>query len=202
MPAIQHTVDYFDALFEGDDDPWQFRSRWYESRKRAMTLACLTQERYGSTFEPGCANGELSAALATRCDRLVASDGAARAVALARARTSNMPHVQVRQAWVPAEWPDERFDLIVVSELGYFLSADALQALAIKAKASLLAAGTVLACHWRHRSDDCEFDGDEVHRRLETTLELPRLCQVLDADFRIDVWCREDRSVARREGLA
>jgi SAM-dependent methyltransferase len=197
-----HTAGYFDAMFEADDDPWRFRSRWYEARKRALTLACLTRPRYASAFEPGCANGELSAALATLCDRLIVSDGSPRAVALARARTAVWPHVQVRQAWLPADWPDERFDLIVVSELGYFLGAEALRTLAEKAKASLCEGGTVIACHWRRGSGDCEFDGDEVHRRLDDGLALPRVCELIEADFRIDVWCEDSRSVAQREGFA
>ena len=71
-----------------------------------------------------------------------------------------------------------------------------------KAKASLLEGGSVLACHWRRGSDDCEFDGDEVHRRLDAGLEMPRVCQALEDDFRIDVWCDDPRSVAQQEGFA
>lgn len=199
---MHHTADYFEAMFAADDDPWRFRSRWYEARKRALLLACLTRPRYASAFEPGCANGELSAELAARCDRLIVSDGSDRAVVLARERTAELRHVEVRKAWVPADWPTERFDLIVVSELGYFLSGDALAAFIAKARASLLGGGSVLACHWRRGSDDCEFDGDEVHRRLDAGLALPRLCQVLEDDFRIDLWCDDPRSVAQREGFA
>lgn len=198
---MQHTVDHFDRLFDGDDDPWRFRSRWYETRKRAMTLACLTQPHCASIFEPGCANGELSAALATRCDRLVAFDGAQRAVDLARQRTAKWPHVEVRQAWLPDDWPDERFDLIVISELGYFLGANALDVVIARTKQSLTVGGTVLACHWRHGSDDCTLDGDEVHRRLHAGLAMPRLCEVVDPDFRIDVWSDDARSIAQREGI-
>jgi SAM-dependent methyltransferase len=200
--AVQHTVGYFDTLFADNDDPWQFRSRWYEARKRALTLACLPRQRYASAYEPGCANGELSAALAPRCEQLIVSDGADRAVELARARTAGLPNVQVRQAWVPEQWPTETFDLIVISELGYFLSAAALEQFATRTRGSLRADGTVLACHWRRGSDDCEFDGDEVHRRLGEGLALPRLSQMIEADLRIDVWCNNPRSVAEREGFA
>lgn len=199
---MQHTAGYFDEMFARSDDPWAFKSRWYEARKRALTLACLTAPRYRHAYEPGCANGELSAALASRCDRLLVSDGSATAVGLARERTSALANVEVRQAWVPAEWPAERFDLVVISELGYFLDAPALDALATKAKASLDPGGTVLACHWRRGSDDCEFDGDDVHRSLGDGLAMPLLCQVVEADFRIDVWCGDPRSVAEREGFA
>ncbi|NYS43147.1 SAM-dependent methyltransferase, partial [Pseudomonas syringae pv. actinidiae] len=62
---------YFDELFRNNDDPWAFKKRWYERRKRALTLAALPRERYRAIFEPGCANGELSADLAERCDTLV-----------------------------------------------------------------------------------------------------------------------------------
>lgn len=198
---LQHTVGYFDGLFKDDDDPWRFRSSWYEARKRALTLASLPRSRYESAFEPGCANGELSAELAPRCARLLVSDGAERAVELARERLAKWPHVEVRRAWVPDEWPDRRFDLVVISELGYFLSADALAMFAAKAKASLLEGGTVLACHWRHGSDDCEFDGAQVHQRLDAALAMPRLCHVLDADFCLDVWSLDAQSAAQREGL-
>jgi SAM-dependent methyltransferase len=199
---MQHTAAYFDTLFDGNDDPWQFRSRWYEVRKRALTLACLPRQRYASGYEPGCANGELSADLAARCDRLLVSDGSARAVGLARARTAALAHVQVRQAWVPEDWPEETFDLIVVSELGYFLSAAALDELAARTTSSLRPGGTVLACHWRRGSSDCAFDGDEVHHRLGLALALPHLGGALEPDLRIDVWCGDARSVAQREGLA
>ncbi|MDF9770111.1 hypothetical protein OKW09_002396 [Pseudomonas rhodesiae] len=43
---------YFDQLFAENDDPWAFRQRWYERRKRALTLALLTKPRYASIFEP------------------------------------------------------------------------------------------------------------------------------------------------------
>lgn len=116
MRYTQHTADYFDALFEQNADPWQFKSRWYETRKRALTLACLPQLHYASAYEPGCANGELSAALATRCDNLLVTDGARQAVAKSTARLVDFPHVRIQQAWVPLQWPQETFDLIVLSE--------------------------------------------------------------------------------------
>jgi cyclopropane fatty-acyl-phospholipid synthase-like methyltransferase len=200
-PTVPPSVHHFDALFDGNDDPWQFRSRWYEARKRALTLACLPQQRYASGFEPGCANGELSAALAMRCDQLLATDGSARAVALARERTAALPHVHLQQAWVPDDWPDATFDLIVISELGYFLSADALTTLITKTRTCLRRGGTVLACHWRRGSDDCALDGDEVHRRLAKGLALPHLCELVDLDMRIDVWSDNPRSVAQHEGF-
>ena len=112
---------YFDAMFTKSDDPWKFRSRWYERRKRALTLACLPSARYVVGFKPGCANGELSACLATRCDRLLVSDGVEQAVALASDRLEKLPNVEVSSAWIPRKWPFEKFDLIVLSEFLFYV---------------------------------------------------------------------------------
>ncbi len=199
---MQYSADYFDSLFERDADPWQFNSRWYESRKRALTLACLPQLRYQHAYEPGCANGELSAALATRCDHLLASDGSQLAVNLATNRTAGLPNVEVKQAWVPLQWPQQTFDLIVLSEFGFYLAADDLDCLALKASESLRPGGTILACHWRWPIEGCTLNGDEVHERLAKGLALAHVSQLLEPDMRLDVWCRDQRSVAQREGFA
>lgn len=191
----------FDALFAASDDPWHFKERWYEARKRAMTLACLPRARYASGYEPGCANGELSAALAGRCDRLLISDGASAAVALAQQRTAALPNVRAVQAWVPDEWPETRFDLIVISELAYYLEASALAALGTKARASLEAGGDIVACHWRHPIEGCRMDGDAVHAALWRGLGLPRVWSLVDPDFRLEVWSADERSIGVREKL-
>lgn len=194
-------ADFFDSLFQGHDDPWGFKTRWYEQRKRAITLAALPRPRYASAYEPGCANGELSAALADRCDQLLVSDGNARAVALAHARLAGWPHVRAVKAWLPQAWPAGRFDLVVISELGYYLETAALLDLADRARQSLNAQGTVLACHWKEKIDGCALNGRQVHEQLGQRLGLPHLVQVDDADFLLDVWCGDPASAAQAEGL-
>jgi len=198
MPPGQN---YFDTMFSGNDDPWGFKTRWYEMRKRAITLASLPQPRYQNAFEPGCANGELSADLAQRCDRLLCTDGAARAVELSKQRLINFSHVTVAQAWIPKDWPVGQFDLIVISELAYFISPDALDQLAVKAQAALAPSGTLLACHWRRPISGCELTGDEVHECLKKHLNVAHAVQWQDADFRLDVWFGDGRSVGDLQGL-
>ncbi len=195
-------VSEFDALFEASDDPWHFRERWYEARKRALTVACLPHPRYASAYEPGCANGELSAALAPRCDRLMVTDGAAAAVALAARRLAAHPHAEVAQAWTPADWPDQRFDLIVVSELAYYLDGVALDRLIERLGRSLQPRGVLVACHWRRPIEGCALGGDAVHARLADGLALPLLSSLVEPDFRLEVWSADARSVGEREGLA
>lgn len=192
---------YFDGLFSGNDDPWAFRQRWYEQRKRAITLAALPRPHYRAIFEPGCANGELSAELTSRCDRLLCCDTAAAAVALARTRLSLFDHAEVRQSRLPGEWPEEKFDLIVISEIGYYLDADDLKRLILLAEQSLTADGQLLACHWRPPIDGCPLNARQVHDLLHEHLHLPRLVLHQEADFLLELWSREPRSVAALEGL-
>ncbi len=192
---------YFDELFNGDDDPWGFRQRWYERRKRALTLAILTRARYGAVFEPGCANGELSAELAQRCEQLVCCDTAAAAVALAQQRLLSFPHVTVQQRHLPEQWPTDRFELIVLSEWCYYLDAEDLGRLIDRALVSLADNGQVLACHWRVPIDGCPQTAEQVHALLNERLGMPLLASHHEHDFLLDLWCRDGASVATLEGL-
>ncbi|MEO8543444.1 MAG: SAM-dependent methyltransferase [Burkholderiaceae bacterium] len=194
-------LETFVSLFQANDDPWGFRTRWYETRKRELTLACLPKARYSNAYEPGCANGELLAALATRCERLQGSDGVSAAVELARQRVAKLRHVEVVEALLPREWPQDRFDLIVISELGFYFSREQLSDLVVCIGQSLLGAGTVLACHWRHPVEGFAFNGDDVHQTLHAGLMLPRVVHHEERDLVIDVWCADARSVAEREGF-
>lgn len=193
---------HFDRLFADDADPWRFRTRWYEARKRAFTLAVLLQPRYARGYEPGCANGELSAALAERCDTFLASDASANAVALAAARLAPLPHVTVEQRTVPSDWPSGSFDLVVLSELAYYLPQKELGRLAERARTSLRAGGTLVGCHWRAPIPGCALGGDEVVEVLHEHLGLFRVSRSIESDFRIDVWSDDPRGVSAREGWA
>jgi len=192
---------YFDSLFAASDDPWGFRTRWYEQRKRALTLACLPASFYDSIFEPGCANGELAADLAPRCHRLLACDASVPAVRLARQRLRDVPHARVETMTMPADWPAEQFDLIVISELGYYLPPADLATLARACLGSLTDTGTLLACHWRPLIDGCAYGGDAVHEILAAETGLPRIVHHQEDDFVLDVWTRQGQSVGRAEGL-
>ncbi|WWG64161.1 SAM-dependent methyltransferase [Pseudomonas poae] len=192
---------YFDQLFDGNDDPWAFRQRWYEQRKRALTLAVLTRPHYASIFEPGCANGELSAALAPRCDRLLCCDTASAAVALARTRLQDFPTRGCSEVGCRRTRPEGRFELIVLSEWCYYLDADDLGRLIDHALGSLTANGQLLACHWRPAIEGCPQTAEQVHALLDQRLAMPRVLMHHEADFILDLWSRDGTSVAAQEGL-
>ncbi|HZZ02487.1 class I SAM-dependent methyltransferase [Paraburkholderia sp.] len=200
---MSSTAAYFNELYKSSDDPWKLREGWYERRKRSLTLALLPRPRYRNAFEPGCAIGELTAELATRCDALLAADLHETAVRLARERVAGMPQVRVEQRTVPHEWPTEAgpFDLIVISEFAYYLDAADLETLAARIAASLTPDGTLLACHWRRPFAEALESADTAHALFDARCGLSRLAHHDEADLLIDVWSRDARSVAQREGL-
>lgn len=169
-------AQYAAADRAGAQDPWDLGPRWYERRKRAVTLACLARERYRRAFEPGCAVGLLTTLLADRCDALHATDIAPAAVRATRERmaAAGAAHVLVEQMAVPDAWPAGRFDLVVLSEIGYYLRPEALTRLRDRASAALDDGGELLAVHWRGSSTNHVLTGDEVHDQLRSSPTLVR----------------------------
>lgn len=180
--------DRFERAYQATADPWCLASSDYEQRRFDLTVAALPRRRYRRAFEPGCSLGELTARLAERCDEVVAWDVAPTAAAAAARRFAAVPGVQVGRGVVPTAWPEGRFDLVVVAEIGYYLSAGELGELARRVQGSLVPGGAVVAVHWRGVADDQLQHGDEVHERLGAAFgEAPRGSYV-EAELRLDVW--------------
>ncbi|MGK0722556.1 PIG-L family deacetylase [Leucobacter sp. W1478] len=196
-----HTPDreYFDALYEKSEDPWRFRTRWYEERKRRITIAVLPEERFERGLEVGCSIGVLTELLAPRCESLLALDISARAAE--QARELGLSGAEIRVQDVVQEFPGGEFDLIVLSEVGYYWNAEDLRATTKKMFESLTPEGVLIACHWRHPVDDYPLSGDQVHAAI-AELEWTRLAHHLEEDFVLEVFSTDPRSVAQREGLA
>ena len=200
-PQAGPDAEFFDAAYARRGDPWRLETRWYERRKRALTLAALPAERYGSALEIGSSIGMLTVELGPRCERLLATDLAASAVAATTARAQDQPQVAAVQHDIRDGVPGGPYDLVVLSEVGYYLSRPELDTLAGRIRGSLSAGGVVLACHWRHPVAAHAQLGDDVHVTLDRSLGLARLSTYRDADVALDVWGVAPGSVARSEGL-
>ncbi|WP_265522867.1 PIG-L family deacetylase [Oerskovia flava] len=196
--------DFFDDFYTGRDDPWGFETRWYEERKRALTLAALPRPRFRSALEVGCSTGVLTAELARRCDRLVGVDIAAAPLEAARRRldASDGGAVELLQLTTPGEWPPGRFDLVVLSEVGYYYGPADLEATLARVLRCLEPDGVVVACHWRHPVAQYPAGGDDVHTTLRAHPGLTTLARHEEEDFLLDVLVRPPAvSVARATGL-
>ena len=178
----------FDALHRSAEDPWRYQDSWYEQRKRSLTLAALPEQKYDAGLEAGCSIGTLSAELAERCGRFLAVDASGTAVARAAERLARYPGAEARQLTLPEQWPAGSFDLVVVSEVGYYLAAAELEELFTRIAASLAPGGTLLLCHWRHPVSGWELDGDAVHAMARSQLRWPSASMYRERDFVLETF--------------
>lgn len=153
---------FFDDLYARDPDPWDFETSAYEAAKYDATIAAL-EPPYASALEVGCSIGVLTQRLAERCETLLAIDVADTALERARER---VPDARFERREIPEQWPDGAFDLIVCSEVLYYLDPPALEQAVHAIERTLVPGGSLLAVHWRHPTERYPLLGDEVHARL------------------------------------
>jgi SAM-dependent methyltransferase len=137
-------TEYFEARYANNPDPWNYRTSAYEQEKYAATVAALPEPRFRRGFDIGCANGILTQQLAKRCEQLLAIDAVETALAQAQRTCADAPHVTFARMRIPDEWPDGRFDLIVISELLYYLDPSDIRRAAAACRRSLEPMGTIV----------------------------------------------------------
>ncbi len=112
------TLEQLHRLYADTDDPWNFDASPYEQAKFAATRDALTRDRYRSALELGCGNGALARHLSPRCARYTGLDAVGKAVEAARKK---VPEARFVTGCYPCPLPGEGFDLVVLSEVLYFL---------------------------------------------------------------------------------
>lgn len=192
--------DYFDALYQEDPDPWKFQTSEYEAKKYAATLAALPKPRYRSALEIGGSIGILTAKLAERCEALLSLDVSATAQKQAVERCRNQPHVRFKLMQVPQSYPDEQFDLTILSEVGYYWCWEDLKKAQQLMLHHLQSQGHLLLVHWTPYAEyyDNPLNGDQVH---ESFLELAptklrHLTAQREAQYRLDLFERVENGSA------
>ena len=148
MTGESWKAEIFDQLYARDPDPWGFETSPYEQAKYADTLAQLGDRRFASGLELGCSIGVLSRKLASCCDRLLCLDLAEAALERARLRCAGLDHVQFRKATMPTDWPEGRFDLMLISEMLYFLAPHDIARLARRCAEAALPGCVILLVNW------------------------------------------------------
>ena len=177
-----------DRLHHESPDPWGVDTRFYERRKRDLVLAALPRPRFERALEVGCSTGALAEALQPRAGRVVAVDRSPAALAAARARLAGLESVTVTGLDVPHQWPEDvSFDLVVVSEMGYFLSPREVELLVDRVAAALDPEGVVVLCHWLHPVQGWVLDAARVHEAFEDPRLPPLAATYRDRDVEIRV---------------
>jgi SAM-dependent methyltransferase len=159
----------------------------------------LPEEEYVSGLEIGCSTGVLGAELAQRCQKLLCVDASGEAIATAKYRLREFPWVRTEQMTVPRQWPEGPFDLIGLSEMGYYLAREELQAVLRKVELSLAAGGTLVLCHWRHPIIGWPLDGESVHAQARTQLPWPPRALYRERDFVLETFTADRLSTGKQE---
>ncbi|MDB5077377.1 MAG: glycosyl transferase family 2, partial [Chloroflexi bacterium] len=192
----------FEALFVAREDPWNYTSP-YEQTKYEQTLSLLPSTPIRRALEIGCAEGHFTVQLAPQVQRLVAVDISQIALERAAERCKDLGNITYETLDLTNEPLPGRFDLIVCSEVLYYVGeVDALRAVAVKLAAALEPDGYLLMAHANLIVDEPDrpgFDWDNrfgakvisetfvAHRQLKLVKEIRTLL------YRIQLFQRAPR---------
>jgi SAM-dependent methyltransferase len=151
-----------ERFYAGDYDPFRFDSNPYETGKYDDLLEVIGAGPFRRALEVGCSIGTFTERLAPRCEALLAMDISQAAVDRARERLAGHPQVQVERRTVPGEMPDGEFDLIVCSDVLYYLPTWRLRRTLARLASRLAPQGSIVSLHWLGEHG-APVSGDEVH---------------------------------------
>lgn len=187
------TTDFFDALYQKDPDPWQFATSKYEAQKYAATMGALPRDRYQSGFEIGGSIGILTEQLASKCQNLLSVDVSTIAQEQAITRCTHLDNIDFQLMSVPQQFPATDFDLIVLSEVGYYWCWEDLRTAQNLMLDRLRSSGHLLIVHWVEDARILPLTGDEVHDAfIELTTSQPhrlkQLTSLTNPQYRLDLF--------------
>jgi len=111
---------HFEGIFSSEPDPWKCSSA-YEQKKYEDTLSMLPRAPVERALELGCAEGHFTVQLAPYVGKLIAADISQIALDRAAGRCADYVNVNfVRLDFIKDKLPG-RFDLIVCSEVLYYV---------------------------------------------------------------------------------
>ena len=113
----------------------------------------------------GCSIGSFTERLAPSCDNLLAIDIAQAAVDRTRQRLAGTPGVRVERRTFPDELPEGPFDLVVCSDVLYYMRIQDLPAALRRLATVLRPGGTFMALHYLGDAGGLSR-GDDVHDLL------------------------------------
>lgn len=181
---------FFETKYRRKSDPWNFLKSPYECARYDAILNTLRGRHYHRVFEPGCSIGALTVRLASICDEIEAADFSPTAVKKARKRCENLSNVRIRCSSLSIEEDFGRFDLVVLSEIGYYFHAPEWRELSERCVATMNSGSTLLAAHWLGNSTDHQMSGDKVHDILASNASLRLEHSQRHECFRMDRWVR------------
>jgi SAM-dependent methyltransferase len=184
------TAEDFEARYRADPDPWGYLASEYERHKYAATLAACGPGPFACALELGGSIGVFSEMLAPQCERLVTVDVSPTAVARARARLAASPAAEPIAGAIPSAVPLLRYDLVVASEILYYLSDDELAGTLSLLQRCMVAGALLVAVHWRPPGPERPRDARQAHAALAKAPWLTRVQRGGTDDYLLEVFRR------------
>lgn len=191
MTIHPSSAEFFEAKYQGNIDPWNFADSVYEQSRYRTIVTALSYRRYFRTFEPGCSIGILTEQLARISDAVLSTDLSPTAVLRAQQRCASLENVTIHCSSITEHPSTTDFDLVVLSEIGYYFTPEAWTVIAAELISPLRVGATVLAAHWLGVSSDHSMSGDRVHEILAANQLLRHEHGERHKAFRLDRWVRE-----------
>lgn len=122
-------MEHLQGLYADSVDPWGFENSSYEQAKFKATRRSLSRKSYRSAFELGCGNGQLALHLFDICQEYTGMDAVGKAVDAAR---NTVPSANFLTGFYPCPLPEDDFDLLIFSEILYFLDQQSIGRLSLE----------------------------------------------------------------------
>jgi glycosyltransferase involved in cell wall biosynthesis/peptidoglycan/xylan/chitin deacetylase (PgdA/CDA1 family)/ubiquinone/menaquinone biosynthesis C-methylase UbiE len=149
---------YWENVFQ-EPDPWNYGSS-YEQEKYSRQLLLLPDRPIDRALEIACAEGHFTENLALRVVRLIATDISPTALDRARDRCRALDNIDFRQLDLAIDPLPQNLDLIVCSEVLYYLYDETeLKRVAEKFTAALKPGGHLLTAHAFELKEDSSRTG-------------------------------------------
>jgi cyclopropane fatty-acyl-phospholipid synthase-like methyltransferase len=177
----------FERRYQRDGDPWHYRSSAYERAKYDATLSACGPGPFASALELGGSIGVFSARLAERCCTLTTIDCSPTAVAIARTQLADVPHAHAVLGEIPGAIRAGDHDLVVASEILYYLDDDALATTLERLREVLVVGGRLVAVHWRPSGPERPQTAAAVHALLRSVPWLLSRAERGTDDYLLDV---------------
>lgn len=201
VAEAQRLHDHFESLFAMGADPWAYDNA-YEVEKYERTLSLLPG-RPRRALELACAEGHFTDRLADRVDGLLATDVSETAVSRTEQRCAARTNVRTAVLDMLTDALPDGLDLVVCSEVLYYLpDIAALQALGRKVAGALVPGGHLLTAHAHLVVDDPDQTGFDwahpfgarvISDVLAATPGLRLVRELRTPLYRICLYVRDDR---------
>lgn len=167
------TLTEFEMRFRQDPDPWQTHTRRREKVKRHQLMQAAGFRRWSRALELGAGNGSNTVLLARRSLQLDACEATDSGFALIQEAVASLPNVQVCKHVIPERFPSSFYDLIVISEVLYYLPPGHLRKLSRAISRALVPGGRLVLAHHHRRFADAWLGGATAQENLIRAISAP-----------------------------